>query len=341
MLFTSCSRTEKSEITGSTQTPVHITSSPLSKALEETQLPTPSKEPNTTEPSPVKTPANSPLPEAVQKSGAVFEYEDNVYIYDESSGKISIVGDKSINKRIYGLSPDKQKALFEYISYTDTSIGILDLKTGIVNDIKLESPLTVQLSYCKWIDNDTILVQGHVNPNVQGYVIYDVSTRTEINSCAGTVCQVLPDGKSFLYRITPHIFPPENDNININSNEIYRVKNPQDVIYSPSVSYDMTKICFFEYVSTDRKLYFVAADLDKEKRVKGSFKKFHVLDDLKIEPSYEGDNGIDGKNQLVSEAVSGDFSKIAFLVESEDEGGSYLGVASFNPEYSKRQILYT
>ncbi len=76
----------------------------------------------------------------------------------------------------------------------------------------------------KWIDNENILVTGHINPSVSGYAVYNIKSKVELISCVGTIRDVTINKKNILYSNTPHIFPQPKANLYINGNKIFEVE---------------------------------------------------------------------------------------------------------------------
>ena len=140
-----------------------------------------------------------------------FEKNNNVYIYDEINEQIKSIGDNSKLKDLLKVSPDKTKIVFRYFNEEKAiyppHIIIYDIKTESLTDIVIDNKNVQQIIELKWIDNENILVTGHINPSVSGYAVYNIKSKVELLACVGTIRDITINKKNILYSNTPHIFP--------------------------------------------------------------------------------------------------------------------------------------
>ena len=146
-----------------------------------------------------------------------------MYIYDEISRQIKSLGDNLKSKDLLELSPDKTKIVFMYFNegkpIYPPHVIIYDIKDGKLTDIVINNKNAQQIVELKWIDNEDILVTGHINPSVSGYTVYNIKSKAELISCVGTIMDVSLDKKNILYSNTPHIFPQPRANLYINGKQ--------------------------------------------------------------------------------------------------------------------------
>ena len=187
-----------------------------------------------------------------------FEKNNNAYIYDELNGRIKSLGDNLKLKELLKLSPDKTKILFKYFNQGKPvyppHIIVYDIETENSTDIVIDNKNTQQVIELEWIDNENILVTGHINPSDSGYAVYNIKSKTQLISCVGTVRDVSLDKKNILYSSTPHIFPRPMANLYINNIKIYESKNSKEEILDGILSKDSKTIAFRSWVTDDNNI---------------------------------------------------------------------------------------
>ncbi|MBU3177000.1 hypothetical protein KPL47_11545 [Clostridium estertheticum] len=194
----------------------------------------------------------------VKLTKIAFEKGNNVYLYDETSKQIKSLGDITKSKDLLQLSPDKTKIVFRYFNEGEPiyppHVIIYDIKAEKLTDIVISNKNVQQIVELKWIDNEDILVTGHINPSVSGYSVYNIKSKAELVSCVGTMRDVNLGKKNILYSNTPHIFPQPRANLYINGKQIFEINNDKEQILDGVISNDGKVIAFRSSVTGEKSL---------------------------------------------------------------------------------------
>jgi hypothetical protein len=181
-----------------------------------------------------------------------FEKNNNVYLYDETNGQIKSPGDGSKSKDLLVLSPDKTKIAFrsfdEIKAVYPPHIIVYDIKTQEISDIAVSDENVQQIIELKWIDNENILITGHIDPSASGYGVYNIKSKLEIMACEGTIIDATINNKNILYSNTPHIFPQPKANLYLNGSKIFEVNNIKEQIYDGIISKDGKMLAFRSWI---------------------------------------------------------------------------------------------
>lgn len=184
-----------------------------------------------------------------------FEKNNNVYLYDETNGQIKSLGDNSKSKDLLKLSQDKTKIAFRYFDEEKATypphIIVYDIKTESLTDIVIDNKDTQQIIELEWVDNESILVTGHINPSVSGYAVYNIKSKAELISCVGTIRDVILNKKNILYSNTPHTFPQPKANLYINGNKVFESNDPKEEIFDGALSKDGRALAFRSWVANE------------------------------------------------------------------------------------------
>ena len=230
-----------------------------------------------------------------------FEKNNNVYLYDEINGQIKSIGDNLKSKDLLNLSPDKTKIVFRYFNEKKAiyppHIIVYDIKTGNLTDIVIKNKNVQQIIELKWIDNVNILVTGHINPSVSGYVVYNIKSKAEVISCIGTIRDITINKKNILYSDTPHIFPPIKSNLFLNGNKIFEVKNDKEEIFDGVISKDGKMLAFRSWIINNKNSNEAIAYLNLAK-IDSDGKSISNLKKIKISSDTTGDIEFDNKNNI-------------------------------------------
>ena len=230
-----------------------------------------------------------------------FEKNNNVYLYNEINEQIKSIGDNLKSKDLLKLSPDKTKIVFRYFNENKATypphIIVYDIKTESLTDIIINNKNVQQIIELKWIDDDNILVSGHINPSVSGYAVYNIKSKLEVISCVGTIRDVTIDKKNILYSDTPHIFPPIKSNLYLNDNKIFEVNNIKEEIFDGVISKNGKILAFRSSIVNDKNsneviAYLNIAKINSDGKSISNFKKINISSDT------TGNMEIDDKNNI-------------------------------------------
>lgn len=231
-----------------------------------------------------------------------FEKNNNVYLYDEINEQIKSLGDSSKSKDLLELSPDKTKIVFRYFNegkpIYPPHIIIYDIKAGKLTDIVINNKNVQQIVELKWIDNENILVTGHINPSVSGYTVYNINSKAELMSCEGTIRDVSLNKKNILYSNTPHIFPQPRANLYINGNKIFISNDDKEQIFDGVISEDGKVIAFRSWVADDGNLNSQASAYLNIAKIDSDGKAISDLKRIVINSDTAGELKFDDKNNL-------------------------------------------
>lgn len=232
----------------------------------------------------------------------VFEKDNNVYLYDEISRKIKSLGDNLKSKDLLELSPDKTKIIFRYFNegkpIYPPHVIIYDIKTGKLTDIAINNKNAQQIVELKWIDNEDILVTGHINPSVSGYTVYNIKSKAQLISCVGTIMDVSLDKKNILYSNTPHIFPQPRANLYINGKQIFESNNDKEQIFDGVISKDKKMIAFRSWVPGEKDIdgkaiaYLNVAKINSDGKAISNLKKIVISGEIAGELKFDDKNNV-------------------------------------------------
>jgi len=235
-------------------------------------------------------------------SKITFEKNNNVYIYDEVNKQIKSIGDNSKSKDLSQLSPDKTKIVFRYFDEKKATypphIVIYDIKTEGLTDIVIKNKNVQQIIELDWIDNENMLVTGHINPSVSGYAVYSIKSKAELMSCVGTIRDVTINNKNILYSSTPHIFPQPRANLYLNSNKIFEISNIKEQIFDGIISNDGTILAFRSWVEEDKNLHVKAIAYLNVAKIDSDGKSINNLQKIVIGSDTTGELKFDDKNNI-------------------------------------------
>ena len=231
-----------------------------------------------------------------------FEKNNNVYLYDETNGQIKSPGDSLKSKDLLGLSPDKTKIVFrsfdEVKAIYPPHVMVYDIKTQKLSDIVIEDDNVQQIIELKWIDNENILVTGHIDPSSSGYGVYNIKSKLEIMSCVGTVIDVTINDNNILYSNTPHIFPQPKANLYLNGNKIFEVNDIKEQIFDGVISKDGKMLAFRSWVGEDKETGDKASAFLNVAKINSNGKTISEMKKITISSDTSGNLKFDGENNL-------------------------------------------
>ncbi|MBU3102125.1 MULTISPECIES: hypothetical protein [Clostridium] len=231
-----------------------------------------------------------------------FEKGNNVYLYDEISKQIKSLGDNTKSKDLLQLSPDKTKIVFRYFNEGEPiyppHVIIYDVKAEKLTDIVIKNKDAQQIVELKWIDNENILVTGHINPSVSGYSVYNIKSKAELISCVGTMRDVSLGKKNILYSNTPHIFPQPRANLYVNGKQIFEINNDKEQIFDGGISNDGKVIAFRSWVTGEKSLNGKSSAYLSVAQISSNGNAINNLKRIIISGEIVGELKFDDKNNL-------------------------------------------
>lgn len=231
-----------------------------------------------------------------------FEKNNNVYLYDEINEEIKSLGDDSKSKDLLRLSPDKTKVVFRYFneekSIYPPHVIVYDIKTGNLTELVIDNKNVQQIIDLKWVDNEYILITGHINPSASGYAVYNINSKKEFMSCVGTIRDVIINKKNILYSNTPHIFPQAKANLYINGNKIFESNNDKEEIFDAVISKDGKTLAFRSWVPNEQNLNGEVSAFINTAKISSDGKAISNLEKIIIGSDTAGDMKFDDKNNL-------------------------------------------
>ncbi|MBU3112948.1 hypothetical protein [Clostridium lacusfryxellense] len=230
-----------------------------------------------------------------------FEKNNSIYLYDETNGQIKSPGDNTKSKDLLALSPDKTKIVFrsfdEVKAVYPPHIIVYDIKTQALTDIIVNDNNVQQIIELKWIDNEHILVTGHIDPSASGYGVYNIKSKLEIMSCVGTIIDASINNKNILYSNTPHIFPQPKANFYLNGNKIFEVSDIKEQILDGVISKDGKMIAFRSGVE-DKEIkdktntYLNIAKINSDGKTISEIKKITITNDTTGNLRFDDENNL-------------------------------------------------
>ncbi|MGH4050299.1 MAG: hypothetical protein ACREVX_02950 [Clostridium sp.] len=249
-----------------------------------------------------KTTTDTNLANDTKITKIAFEKNSNIYIYNEINGKIISPGDVLKSKDLLALSPDKMNIVFRSFDEEKATypphIVVYDIETQELTDVVINDKNVQQVMELKWLDNENILVTGHINPSTSGYGVYNIKSKDEIMSCLGTIWDVNINNKKIIYSNTPHIFPAPKANLIINGNMIFQADDINEKIFDVLISKDDKMIAFRSWIGDDQDLnsetiaYLNVAKINSDGKSISEFKKISISSDTSGKLKFDDENNL-------------------------------------------------
>lgn len=231
-----------------------------------------------------------------------FEKNNNIYLYDEIKNQIKSLGDDLKSKDLLMVSPDKTKIAFRYFNEGKAiyppHVVIYDISSENLTDIVIENKNTQQVVELEWVDNENILISGHINPSASGYAVYNIKSKVESLECVGTVRDVNLSRKEILYSNTPHIFPAPKANLYINDNKVYEASNDEEEIFDGAISKDGKILAFRSWVPSTESIngevsaYLMVAKINDDGKEISDLKKITISGDTTGDIKFDSQNNV-------------------------------------------------
>lgn len=230
--------------------------------------------------------------EKKQLKRAVFEKKGVIYVYNEVDGSVIPIGDQTKSKILPVFSSNYKNIAF---AYTKNNGGTYYRKVGIYNtdnktekEIEIQNQYINQITYIEWMDNNTIGIEGHINPSTSGFFVIDTSDGKILKQYIGALFTILPDKKSILYRENiPHFSQKtRKESFYIDDSVVYTADNINDRFSYPQISSSSDKIAFVEQNNV------VYADLDISNKSISNVMKVDLDNDIKGHMMFDSEDNL-------------------------------------------------
>ncbi len=232
-----------------------------------------------------------------------FEKDNNAYLYNETNGQIKFLGNNLKSKDLLNISPDKRKLAFREYNEGEPiyppHVTIYDTETETTRDIIIDNKNLQQIVDMEWIDDENILITGHINPSASGYAVYNIESGIELIYCVGTMRDVTLSERKMLYSDTPHVFPQPRANLFINGNKIFEVENDNEHIFDGVLSKDGKALAFRSWVENEDGLEDEVIAYVNIAKVNSDGKSISDLRKINIGSDTNGDIGFDDENNII------------------------------------------
>ncbi len=273
---------------------------------------------------------------------AVFERNNNIYLYDEKKEEIKVVGDENRRKELLILSPNHKNIAYKFQQEPDkinnSQVVIQNIKSGKMKIIDIEDDDLKNITEIKWLDDDRILVTAHLNPSVLAYGIYDVNSKEQINFVKGILMGIYDDGKELLYSKTKRNDPNHISNLYMNDKLIYEMENKDEQIQDAVISEDYSKIVFKTYSlnleTGEIKDSIYTADFNKDYKI-SNIQKTELPPDIFGSLKLDKENNLYVVNHKAAYKVQGSFFSEAEYKEEEIEKPTEEKLTKFKQTLAK------
>lgn len=230
---------------------------------------------------------------------AVFERNNDIYIYDEKKEEIKVVGDQGKRKELLVLSPNHKNIVYrlqqDQNTINNSQIVIQNIKKEKTDVIDIEDEDLKNITEIKWLDDEHILVTAHMNPSVSSYGIYDINSKKQVNSIKGILMGTYDDGQELLHSKTKRNDPSHKSNLYINDKLIYEMENSEEQIQDAVISKDYSKIVFKTFSlnleTGEVKDYIYSADFNEDYKISN-------IEKTELPPTVFGILKLDEENNL-------------------------------------------
>lgn len=260
---------------------------------------------------------------------AVFERNNNIYLYDEEQQQLQPIGDTTRFKELMVLNPDKKRIAYKY-SYEENNpaieVIIYNIAKNKYDTINIADEELKNIIELKWINKDKIMIIATLNPSVLKYGIYDVNTKQLINSAKGLLMETLNNGELLLYSKTSRSSEKEKSNLYLGNKLLFEVDNTEEEIQFAKISNDKKQIAFtamiYDLENGGVKEFLYTGKLDFDKASVSSIKKIAIPSNIVGEPYFDKENKLFIKNEEDTYKIDGTFFSLIETKEEEVVGPS-------------------
>lgn len=174
-------------------------------------------------------------------NAAVFEKNNNIYIFNENDKYLTSVGDLRRLKEFTALSNNNEYIAFKYME-DNNIIQLYNTETGQYSSLEVDVEEKENISNILWKDNK-LVVEIYINPTTTKNLVYDTESNKLINSCEGTLIDILNQGETLIYGKNSQ----GNTTIYINEDEVYQLKETREVLLKGAVDKEKEIISFITF----------------------------------------------------------------------------------------------
>lgn len=247
-------------------------------------------------------------------NAAVFEKNNNIYIYNEDDKYLTSVGDLRRLKEFTALSNNSEYIAFKYMD-DDNLIQLYNTTTGKYSSLKTDVEEAENISNILWKDNK-LVVEIYINPTTTKNLIYDIESNKLINSCEGILIDILNEGETLIYGKNSQ----GNTSIYMNDELVYQLKETREVLLKGAVDREKGTIdfitFFFDREAGQQREFLYQGKLEENKisKVERINKPYEIGGNIVFD---DGITGIMGANSIYF------LHKKEFLKVKEEESNFY------------------
>lgn len=247
-------------------------------------------------------------------NAAVFEKNNNIYIFNEDDKYLTSVGDLKRLKEFTALSNNNEYIAFKYMD-EDSLIQLYNTKTGEYSSLKIDIEEKENVSNVLWKDNK-LVIEIYINPTTTKNLIYDIESNKLINSCEGTLIDILNHGETLIYGKNYQ----GNTSIYINEDVVYELKETREVLLQGAVDKEKKTISFitffFDREAGEQREFLYEGKLEENKisKVERINKPYEIGGNIVFD---SGITGIMGANSIYI------LHKKEFIKVKEEESNFY------------------
>lgn len=229
---------------------------------------------------------------------AVFERNNNIYIYDEKAEGLQLIGDTVKFKELMVLSPDKKNVAFKYFYESNSNpieVIIYNINSREYSKILIEDKELENIIELKWISKDRVLITSALNPSVLKYGIYDINSKKQVNGVKGLLMDVFKEGEQLLYSKTSRK-KEDKSNLYLGDKLLYELESNDEEVHFAKISQDNTNIAFrtlsYNIAKNEVKEFLYTGKVDIEKSSVSEIKKVPIPVNIMGELSFDKNNNL-------------------------------------------------
>lgn len=202
----------------------------------------------------ITTPAPTPIPDGAEMFHALFLYDQSIYQFKNLTIS-KFLDDNCISLE---LSPDKSKfaTVDKETVYSKGYLNVYDLEGNNL----IHTEISEHHNFSKWVDNETILIEAHYNPNSSSYIFHNISNNS-FHEVVGKGLSFIPDSNHYVYYDNAPM--AYNYCLNINDKVVYRTNSNDTVITDYAFNSKGNEVAITEVILNTSKMLFRVFTYDK------------------------------------------------------------------------------